>query len=113
MNGFVGDLSHDAGEFVIDAVDYAPWTGSDEIAGNDADRGMRHRRIRQALAESGFDVQAQFAGSLFRALHCRAVGDPDAVMETRLDITQPELFLYLRTRAVDDHHLDTERMQER
>ncbi len=58
---------------------------------------MRHRGIRQALAEGRLDIEPQFASGLFRALQRRSVGDAHAVMEPCLDATQRQLFFHLGT----------------
>ncbi len=113
VDRFVRDLAHDAGQFQIDAIDDAHRTCGDEVAGDDADRSMRHRRVRQALAERGFDIEAQFAGGFLRAFQRGGVGDAHAVVESRLDLPQCQLFRHLRARAVHDHDLDAQRVQQR
>ena len=81
------DLAGDARQFVVDAVDDAERARRDEVAGDDADVGIRHRRVGQPLAERGLDVQAQFAGGFLGAFHRGAVGDAHAVVEAAFDVT--------------------------
>ncbi len=113
MDGFKRDLARDAGQFEIDAVDHADRARGDEIARNDADRRVRHRRVGQALAESGLDVEAQFAGGFLGAFERGGIRDTQAVVIARLDIAQRQLLLDLGPRAVHHDDLDAHGMQKR
>ena len=54
-------LRTSAGELVVHALHHADRARGDEVAGGDADRGARHRRIRQPLREQRLDLYAQHA----------------------------------------------------
>ncbi len=113
MDGVVIDLTYHASQLQVGAVDHAQRTGGDKVARNDTNRGMRHRRVGQTLAESGFDIQAQFAGSFLGAFQRSRIGNSQTVVKARFYVTQRQLFFDLRSGAVHNNHLDAKRMQQR
>ena len=57
MNGLVGNLARDAGVLEINAVNNAHRTRDDEIARDDTNGSIGHRRVGQALAERRLDIE--------------------------------------------------------
>lgn len=106
------DLAHLAGVLVVDAVHHAGGPGGDEVARQDADVRMRHRRVGQALAEGGLDVQADLAGRLLGAFQRGRVGGRQAPAELLGVALQAQLFIDLRARAVHQHQVDAQGRQQ-
>jgi len=113
VNRFVSDLACDACQLVIDTIDDPDRPRHHEIARDNAHCGICHRRIGQSLTERGFDIEAQFAGGFLRAFERHLVGDTQAVMKARIHLAERQLLFYLGARAVHQHHLDAQCMQQR
>ncbi len=81
----------------IDAVQNADRARRHEVAGHHADVRVRHRRVRQALADRGFDIQTHFAGRFFCGLQSACVGNAHAVRKLGFDAVQAHLLFDLRS----------------
>ncbi|MNV57635.1 hypothetical protein D3C71_1499770 [compost metagenome] len=107
------DLAHLAGVLVVHAVQHAGGARRHEIAGNDADVRVRHRRVGQALAERRFDIQADFARGFLGAFQRGGVGGRQAAVELLGIALQAQLLIDLRTRAMHQHQPDAQGRQQR
>ena len=107
------DLADDAAVDEVDAVDDADRLRGEEVARDDADDGVGHRRVRQALRERGLDLEAQLAGGLLCAVERDRVGDAQPLAVARLVALRAQLLVDLRPKAVHQHELDAHRLQDR
>ena len=107
------DLADDAAVHEVDAVDDADRPRGQEVARDDADDGVGHRRVRQALRERRLDLEAQLAGGLLGAVERDRVGDAHAVAVARLVALRAQLLVDLRPKAVHEDELDAHRLQDR
>jgi hypothetical protein len=74
---------------------------------------VRHRRVRQALADRRLDIQTHFAGRFFRGLQGARVGNAHAVRKLGFHAVQAHLLFDLRSRAVHQNDLDAHGLQQR
>ena len=97
----------------IDPVENPHRPCGHEVARHDADVRVRHRRVRQTLADRGLDVETHFTGRFLRGFERARIGDAQPVRKLGFDTVQAQLLLDLRARAVHQHDLDTHRLQQR
>ena len=76
------DLADDAAVHEVDAVDDADRPRRQEVARDDADDRVGHRRVRQALRERRLDLEAQLAGGFLGAVERDRVGDAQALADS-------------------------------
>jgi hypothetical protein len=96
----------------VHAIDDAHGSRGQEVARHDPHRRIGHRRVRQALREGGFDLEAQLAGGFLRRVQCHRVGDADAVGEARDMPLGRQLFGDLGPKAMHQHEFDAHRVQD-
>ena len=96
----------------VHAIHNAHRFGGDEVARDDADGGASHRRVWQALAESGFNFVAQLASGLLGAVQRHAVGDAHAVGVLGRMAFGQQLLIHLWAKAVNQHHFHTHTLDE-
>ncbi len=84
-----------------------------EVARDDADDGIGHRRVRQALRERGFDLEAELTGGFLGAVEGHGVGDAQAVAETRLVALGTQLLVDLWPEAMDEDQANAHGVQDR
>jgi len=97
----------------VHPVDDAHRAGGQEVARHHAHAGAGHGGVGQALAEGGFDLVAQLAGGLLRAVQRDGVGHAHAVVVARLLALEAQLFIHLRAKAVHQHDLHAHGLDQR
>ena len=90
--------------FEVHAVHNAHGARGDEVTGDDANGGIRHGRVGQALAKGRFYLVAQLACGLLGAVQRHFVGNADAVAVFGGVALGLELLVHLGPKAVHQHH---------
>ena len=106
-------LAHQAAVVVVHPIHNAHGAGGDEVAGYHFDRGTRHGRIGQRLAEGGFNLVAQLACGFQHAVKRHGVGNAHALVVARLLAFQRQLFVHLRAKAIYQNDLEAHAVNQR
>ena len=107
------DLAHQARVHEVHAIDNAHGACGNKVARDHAYRGTSHRRIGQALAKRGFDLKAQLARGLLRAVERDGVGNADALRILGRVALGGQLVVHLGAKAVHQHDFDAQRLYQR
>ena len=105
--------AHFAGQAEVDAVAHAVGLGGDEVAGHGVDLGAVHGRVGQAHAQQRLDLQTDGADRVHDAAQRLARGDAQAVVVGRGQPVLDQVLVDLRARAMHQHQLDAQRVQQR
>ena len=112
VDAFGIHLAHLAGVLQVDAVENADRLAGDEIAADDADAAVGHRRIGQALREHGLDFERDAAHRIKHAIERRRIGDAVTAVIERLEVLFAQLFLDLRAGAMHQHQANAQADQQ-
>ncbi len=112
IDTFGVNLAHLAGVLHVDTVKHANRHAGDEVAADDTDAAVGHRRVGQALRQHRFDFKINAAHRVEHAVERRRVGYPVAAVVDRLQVLLEQLFLDLRPGAVHQHQTDAQADQQ-